>query len=601
MKILKILILEANPHKDLSLNEEIRDLEDAIQRSHDRDLFEIKTKLAVRSTDLQESILRFEPNILHFCGHGTGEEGLVFLDKKISTDAISTLFALCKEHLQCIVLNACYSEVQADEIVKHINYVIGMKQAIRDDAAIAFSLGFYRALGYEKTIEDAFEWGKNAIQLTIDNGSRDRSAITEKIRKLKPIDEISETIITQEHLKPILKKKESLIPWNRPPDPLTKALKEIIDRNNLYERAKQAYYQCRPKNWLDSVADSLSKILLDLKEFPDDENGYHPILKFTALLTNDSQLSEPICDQFKKLGESHAGDYGLDPSKFEEMCKSLKTTSQSDYRSYLMVQIRPSQQNSDRYFVEAWFIPNSSEYQSDTGSGCQYLDLEEKGDKAYLLEEIPVVIQELLNLSGNYIKDCPQEPIIEFFLSTDLLNQDIDCWEIEDSDNLFVPIGFEYQVVVRSYERLLPRYYRHLPVWKQKWDNLKQFGDTVCADLFVSGDKDWRELMVQLESESVFGVMLTKAPDLGKGSPISVIQRTATPIAVWTRSDLENIDSQEQIKELLQCLVNTLRLAVQEKRKNAFVLPRDRDLGHHLSLLWEDPYRLPPKICYLAS
>ncbi len=36
-----------------------------------------------------------------------------------------------------MVLNACYSEVQAAEINKHINYVIGIKQEITDKAAIA--------------------------------------------------------------------------------------------------------------------------------------------------------------------------------------------------------------------------------------------------------------------------------------------------------------------------------------------------------------------------------------------------------------------------------------------------------------------------------
>ena len=158
--IKKILILEANPQRNIDLNEEIRDLKNVIQRSRDREKFEIEVGLAVRATDLHDLILNFEPNIVHFCGHGAGEPGLVFLDKKIGTDALSNLFELFKKHLECVVLNACYSEVQANEIVKHINYVIGMNQAIQDDAARAFSIGFYRALGYGRSIEDAFKFGR---------------------------------------------------------------------------------------------------------------------------------------------------------------------------------------------------------------------------------------------------------------------------------------------------------------------------------------------------------------------------------------------------------------------------------------------------------
>ncbi len=204
--MMKILILEANPHKDLSLNDEIRELQDVIRQSRDREEFQIDIGLSVRSTDLQKLMLDSEPNIVHFCGHGTGQDGLVFRDKKIDTDALSNLFELCQKDLQCVVLNACYTEAQADEIVKHIKYVIGMNQAIRDDAAIAFSIGFYRALGYGCSFEDAFKFGKNAIQLAIDDSLKSRDAIAEEMRKLVAIDGVSETVIAQEHLKPILLK-----------------------------------------------------------------------------------------------------------------------------------------------------------------------------------------------------------------------------------------------------------------------------------------------------------------------------------------------------------------------------------------------------------
>lgn len=146
--MMKILILEANPHKDLDLNKEIRDLQNVIQHSREREEFKINIGLSVRSTNLQQLMLHYEPNIVHFCGHGTGQDGLVFNDKKIGTDALSNLFELCQKHLQCLVLNACYTEAQADEIAKHIKYVIGMNQAIRDNAAIAFAIGFYGTIRY---------------------------------------------------------------------------------------------------------------------------------------------------------------------------------------------------------------------------------------------------------------------------------------------------------------------------------------------------------------------------------------------------------------------------------------------------------------------
>ncbi|MGK7916924.1 MAG: hypothetical protein AB4038_15500 [Prochloraceae cyanobacterium] len=72
-------------------------------------------------------------------------------------------------------------------------------------SAIAFSIGFYRALGFGRSFEDAFKFGKNAIQLTINDSSNSRDAISEEMRKLVAIDDVSEADIVQEHLKPVLR------------------------------------------------------------------------------------------------------------------------------------------------------------------------------------------------------------------------------------------------------------------------------------------------------------------------------------------------------------------------------------------------------------
>jgi tetratricopeptide (TPR) repeat protein len=208
----KILILASNPRKDLSLDREIRELKDVIERSRSREDFEVEEALAVRVGDLQELLFQHEPQIVHFCGHGGGQTGLVLEghdggEQWVQTAALRDLFRLFSSKVRCVLLNACYSEEQASEIVNHIDYVIGMEQEIRDDAAIAFSKGFYRALGYDCSIEEAYEFGCNAIQLEITNRSTVRSATTELTRKAEVVKAVATTIIP-EHMKPILKKRE---------------------------------------------------------------------------------------------------------------------------------------------------------------------------------------------------------------------------------------------------------------------------------------------------------------------------------------------------------------------------------------------------------
>ena len=158
----KILILASNPRKDLNLDEEIRQLREVIDNSRDREEFELVDALAVRVGDLQDLMLKHQPQIVHFCGHGGGAQGLLLnsdegQEQLVGTEALSGLFSLCARqfNVECVLLNACYSQEQANAIVAHIKYAIGMNQEIRDDAAIAFSIGFYRALGYTCGIEDA--------------------------------------------------------------------------------------------------------------------------------------------------------------------------------------------------------------------------------------------------------------------------------------------------------------------------------------------------------------------------------------------------------------------------------------------------------------
>ena len=64
------------------------------------------------------------------------------MTKLVGVLALGSLFKLFKDRVECVVLNACYSEVQAKAIAKQIPYVIGMNKAIGDKAAIVFSDAF---------------------------------------------------------------------------------------------------------------------------------------------------------------------------------------------------------------------------------------------------------------------------------------------------------------------------------------------------------------------------------------------------------------------------------------------------------------------------
>jgi len=172
VRSVKILVLATNPGKtdQLRLDQEVRQIDAALQQSRFRDSFELEQQWAVRVSDLQRLLLRYKPDIVHFSGHGSEFSEIILEDsdgnsKPVTASALSRLFSLLKDNIQCVVLNACYSEVQAEAIAQHINCVVGMSGAIGDEAAISFSEAFYGALGDGRDIKTAFELGCNQIDL----------------------------------------------------------------------------------------------------------------------------------------------------------------------------------------------------------------------------------------------------------------------------------------------------------------------------------------------------------------------------------------------------------------------------------------------------
>jgi hypothetical protein len=173
-EIKKILILAANPQDTdrLRLDKEVREISNGVNWAKGRDQFEVKSVWAVRATEFRRAVLDYQPQFIHFCGHGAGSQGIALENDQgrvmlASTDALAGFFKLfTKCGLECVLLNACYSEIQADAISRHVNYVVGMREEILDEAAIAFSTAFYEAIVCGYNIQFAHELGCNAIQFT---------------------------------------------------------------------------------------------------------------------------------------------------------------------------------------------------------------------------------------------------------------------------------------------------------------------------------------------------------------------------------------------------------------------------------------------------
>lgn len=169
----RILFLSANPWTTsrILVDEEAREIFERLQEGPFRDDFELEKHVATRPIDLQRLLLMYEPHIVHFSGHGSKKEKLILgstpgRSRTVDRDGLAGVFALYREHLRLVFLNACFTQEQARSICKNIDYSVGTGKGIGDKGGVAFAGAFYRALGFGKTIKTAFESAKAELGLT---------------------------------------------------------------------------------------------------------------------------------------------------------------------------------------------------------------------------------------------------------------------------------------------------------------------------------------------------------------------------------------------------------------------------------------------------
>ena len=199
MKKHTILFLAANPSGTdrLALDREARSIQVELERSGYRDCFEFVTRWAVEPLDLLRELRKLRPTVVHFSGHGGkaaaggrpsghaphrdvvsdfelqgGElgHGLYFQGadgraQVVSAAALRDTFGAAGHSVKLVVLNACYSEPQAEALAAHIDCVVGMAGSIYDDAARSFAIGFYGGLGERESVAKAYQQGCAAIHL----------------------------------------------------------------------------------------------------------------------------------------------------------------------------------------------------------------------------------------------------------------------------------------------------------------------------------------------------------------------------------------------------------------------------------------------------
>lgn len=278
-------------------------------------------------------------------------------------------------------------------------------------------------------------------------------------------------------------------------------------------------------------------------------------------------------------------------------------------QSYLLIALRP-EAGTDKYRINAWLIPDETALdRSDSYQGFVSLDIDEQQPGVTCcFDEVPkkvdAFLQECLDRLFDYDKDY--HLTIELFLPDKYLCTDINYWQFQDDNERLIPLTTKFTVLLRSSRRLDRKYQRlHRSNWRENWNKVEQGWKLPASKDFhlLKQMKDFERdtLAALLRAEQKIGIQAACALPVEEDQKellFGAIHDAATPIAIWfiCGDDIPNLEENILIfKELTNTPLGKLPDYIKKQRLFAYAKkPPEQHLGYHLSILWENPYRLPP-------
>jgi len=236
---------------------------------------------------------------------------------------------------------------------------------------------------------------------------------------------------------------------------------------------------------------------------------------------------------------------------------------------YLLIALEPKTKKPKTYLVQAWLIKGPESPRRITLK-----------QETIPLKGVPTLIKNLLGEIKVELRQNKNKLTLEFFLPTDLLNNDVEEW-IPGSD---YPIGVDYCVVVRPLERV--RLNERLNRLHGYWESHKLTNAVKECAVWLETADNCSNL-----NEGVIFFGLNFVPDK---NCFKELVKSGIPMALWIRQETakqwqNDLYHQEfsccRLEELPECLRKQRRVSWNQYKHTG-----------HLSLLWDDPTRIPQEL-----
>ena len=387
-------------------------------------------------------------------------------------------------------------------------------------------------------------------------------------------------VIPQEKLQPLL----ATVLANHLHDLLERefsACRDVNERFYLRSAVEAALQQCNPSErdlpWLEQ----LENLSADRAPYPGWEEEGH-LVRFVMMLAWMDSTPAHTYDQLKEWVERQGLEF---PDLLERLTREMRVQRSSSINacSDLMVVVQPAESSGGDPYVSMWAIDRTN-YNPQSPP----LPLVDKVSKS--LQDLPEFVKKT-----HRSRFGPRPlPIVHLFVPRSLLCCDV---EMQPFGRLKERLGSAYPFVLRTNLSVHPIGQWYYEDWHEKWQTLIQSLDELTCDVFddvdceaiSNPDLDLLALMDRL-SEQQAAILRNCSSFEELFGLLSEERESALPVAVWSRDSR----FEGNLPDLLDCVVRRFPGRVRQERERA---KRARDrilLGHHLSLVWEDPTVIPP-------
>lgn len=330
-----------------------------------------------------------------------------------------------------------------------------------------------------------------------------------------------------------------------------------------------------------------------------------PLLAFLSRLLPNIQETAAR-EECNRWMTSVAQELGMDlqavKSKAEEKADDKEAALVTQGIPYLLVKVEKNEFNPDEeVLIKGWLY-----------YGGVYKPLHvEVGPHTY--DKLPQLMRQLIFESNNELLKKAGKPlaeasklIIEIFLPLDLLSSEIDQWSVKLGKWAVAPLERHFLVVVRSFDRIYDEEMRAFSwgLWKEKWNQRPMLPKLLTkAHVYLACQaSDYTGAFYdKLAQLNLFFLGLTLIPPPGTGLGAAEIfgrmVEAGTPIAIWLRRSGEDMTVvQRELEELIyKNDLDSIPSLIYEKRSKRWD-ETESSVWKSVSLLWDDPDRLPPDV-----